>query len=49
MTQPMAGPCDSPKLVTANRFPIVFPLIAHTVVRCAVLVKIAKGSYTGRL
>jgi hypothetical protein len=27
MTQPMAGPWDSPKLVTANKVPKVFPLI----------------------
>ena len=27
MTQPMAGPWDSPKLVTAKRVPKVFPLI----------------------
>ena len=27
ITQPMAGPCDSPKLVTANRVPKVLPLM----------------------
>jgi len=27
MTQPMAGPWDSPKLVTVNKVPKVFPLI----------------------
>src|SRR3990167_7491680 len=27
ITQPMAGPWDSPKLVTANRFPKVLPLM----------------------
>src|ERR1035437_6279977 len=27
ITQPMAAPCDSPKLVTANKLPKVLPLI----------------------
>src|SRR4051794_17917202 len=28
ITQPMAGPCDSPKLVTAKALPKVLPLMA---------------------
>jgi len=27
ITQPIAGPCDSPKLVTANKVPKVLPLM----------------------
>ena len=29
ITQPMAGPWDSPKLVTANKFPKVLPLMIY--------------------
>lgn len=31
MTQPMAGPCDSPKLVTVKSVPNVLPLIVRRI------------------
>jgi hypothetical protein len=45
MTQPMAGPWDSPKLVTENKLPKVLPLIVPHYLRGRALLSLVCHRY----